>query len=148
MHTKFHGVTSLSLVLVTTVIAAVAMFQTSWMLGIVYLVVCVIAPVSILYAYCAKCPCRAHCGHVIPGKLVAALVNRQPGPYTKAEIAVVGVGLLLLMGLPQIWLWRYTGLFVAFWALTAVALVQIRAVVCRACDNVYCPARVRKSSEL
>ena len=45
-----------------------------------------------------------------------------------------------MIGLPQPWLWRYGWLFAAYWVLTAVALVQIRAVVCRACENYYCPA--------
>jgi hypothetical protein len=137
---RFHGITSIGLVLIATIIAAAAMFQTSWVLGIVYLVICVAAPGAIIYAYCAKCPCQAHCGHVFPGK-VAMAFDRQPGPYTTAELAVLALALLSLIGLPQFWLWRYTGLFVAYWALNAVAFAQIRLVVCRACDNVYCPLR-------
>ncbi len=119
------------------------MFQTSLGLGVVYLVICVAAPAVIIYAFCAKCPCQTHCSHVFPGKLAAALTNRPAGPYTKTELAAVGLALLLLMGLPQLWLWQYRGLFVAFWLLNAVAMIQIRSVVCRACDNVYCPAKSR-----
>jgi hypothetical protein len=149
MNTKFHGITSIGLVLGATIIAAAAMFQTSGGLGVVYLVICVAAPASILYAYCAKCPAKTHCGHVFPGKLVVAFTNRQPGPYTKTEMAVLGLALLLLIGLPQIWLWQYTTLFVVYWVLTAVAILQIRTVVCRACNNVYCPmcpaAKLRQS---
>lgn len=141
MRTQFYGITSLGLILIATAIAAVAMFRTSWVLGTVYLVVCATAPAAIVYAYCAKCPCRTHCGHVFPGKLAVAFPNRQTGPYTRAELAVVVLALLLLMGLPQAWLWQYTGLFVAYWVLNAVGLVQILLFVCRTCDNVYCPLR-------
>jgi len=138
--TKFHGVTSLGLVAVAVVIAVVVMFQTSPVLGIVYVGVCVVAPIVVLYAYCAKCPCKEHCAHVFPGKAAMAF-DRKPGPYTTTEMAVLVLALLLLIGLPQFWLWRYTGWFIAFWALSGIALVQVRAVVCRTCDNVYCPLR-------
>ena len=138
MKTRFHGVTSLGLILVATIIAALAMFQTSWALGGVYVVICVAAPLAVIYAYCAKCPCKGHCGHVFPGK-IALSFNRQPGPYTPTELSVLVLALFLWLGLPQIWLWRYIELFVAFWLLNAVALTQIRTIVCRTCNNVYCP---------
>jgi hypothetical protein len=140
MSKQFHGVTSLGGVTVATVIAAVAMFRTSWILGVVYLVVCVAASRAIIYTYCAKCPCKAHCAHVLPGKAALA-IDRQPGPYTMVELAILAVALLVLIGLPQFWLWRHTGLFVVYWTLNAMALVQVRLVVCRTCDNVYCPLR-------
>jgi hypothetical protein len=143
MRSRFHGITSIGLLLVAIAIAVVVMFRTSLVLGVVYLVVCAVAPGAVLYAYCARCPCQTNCGHVFPGKLAAALTNRQPGPYTKVELAATGLALLLLLGLPQVWLWRYTGLFAAFWVLNAIALVQVRAAVCRDCDNAYCPANPR-----
>ncbi len=143
MKTQIHGVTSLGLILVANVMAIVTLFLSSWGWGVVYLGGGLAALGGILYAYCAKCPCRTHCGHVIPGKIVVALTNRQTGPYTPVEFAILGLALLWLIGLPQLWLWQETGLLVTFWVLVAVALVQIRTVVCRACDNVYCPARLR-----
>lgn len=140
MRTEFHGIVSIGLTTFAIAIASVAAFQTSWVLGVLYLAICTLSLGAILYAFCAKCPCQLHCGHVIPGKL-AALVSRQPGPYTKLETAVTAVGLLLLVGLPQLWLWQYLRLLAAFWALTVVAVIEIQRFVCRACDNVYCPAK-------
>jgi hypothetical protein len=142
INSQFHGVTSLGLVLTATVIAAVVMFMTSWVLGVVYLVVCVVASQAILRAFCAKCPCKTHCAHVFPGKAAMA-IEREPGPYTVVELGALGLSFLLLFGLPQVWLWRYAGLFVAYWALSAIAFVQIRMVACRACDNVYCLLKSR-----
>jgi hypothetical protein len=140
MSKRYHGVTSLALMALATVIAAVVMFQTSWVLGVVYLVVCVAASGTVVYAYCAKCPCKARCAHVLPGKAALAF-ERQPGPYTRTELLALLVAFLLLMGLPQLWLWRYSGLFVAYWSWSAIALVEVRANVCRSCDNVHCPLR-------
>ena len=138
MTKRFHGITSIVLVAAAIVIAAIAVFRASWVMGVVYLGVCAAALVTIVYAYCAKCPCKEHCAHVFLGKAAMAF-DRQPGPYTATEIAALILALLLLLGLPQFWLWRYTGLFVAFWVLNAIAIVQIRTVVCPACDNTHCP---------
>ena len=140
MTKQFHGITSLSLVAIAIIIAASVLFRTSLTLGIVYLAICAAAPLVVLYAYCAKCSCQAHCGHVFPDK-AAQVFNREPGPYTLIELAAMILALALLIGLPQFWLWRYTGLFIAFWVLNGIALVQIRIVVCRTCGNIYCPMR-------
>jgi hypothetical protein len=119
------------------------MFESSAWMGIGYLLICGISPLTILYAFCAKCPCQAHCGHVFPGRVAKVFKQRPAGPYTTGEVTMTGLVLLLLMGLPQFWLWQSPWLLAAFWGLYAIAVVQIRTVVCRACDNVYCPAKSR-----
>jgi hypothetical protein len=141
MSARFHGVASIGLVAITILVAAVTVFQASAVLGVVYLAGCAVAPLGIVYAFCARCACRRHCAHVVFGKLAVALTKRLPGPYTPAEMAVVGLGLLWLLGLPQVWLWRTPVWFVFFWVLNAVAVVQIRLGVCPACDNLHCPLR-------
>ena len=143
MKTWFHGITSLGLIFAAIVLAAVAMFRVSWVLGVVYLLICGIASIAMLYAYCAKCPCRDQCGHVFPGKMARIFKNRSPGPYTITELAITGLALILLIGLPQAWLFRYIGLFVAFWVMTAIAVIQMRTIVCRTCNNTYCPVKSR-----
>ncbi len=140
MTNRFHGVTSLGFVAIAVAIAAVPMFQASLTLGAVYLAICALGSGAIIYTYCAKCPCKAHCAHVLPGKAAMAF-DRQPGPYTATEMTVMILALLTLVGFPQFWLWQYRGLFIAYWLLFAIALVQVRAVVCRNCDNVYCPLK-------
>jgi hypothetical protein len=135
---RFHGVTSLLLVGIATVLAIIVMFQASLWLGVAYLVVCAIAPQVVIYAYCAKCVSRRFCAHVLPGR-AAQRYDRQPGPYTRLELVAMSLGLLALLGLPQPWLWGHTGLFIAYWVLTGIALVQIRIVVCRSCRNIHCP---------
>ena len=127
--------------MVAAVLAGVAAFLTSWGFGLAYLAICVMAPAGIVVAYCAKCACQSHCAHLFPGRLAMRLPERRPGPYTPAELGTVGLALLLLLGLPQVWLWRYPLLFVVFWVLNAVALIQIRIVVCRTCENLFCPLR-------
>ncbi len=135
---RFHGVTSLLWVGIAIGLAAVVLFRESVLLGVVYLAICAAGGTAVLYAYCAKCPCKVHCGHVLPG-IMATRFDRTPGPYTPAEYAVVGIGLALILALPQVWLWQSPAVFAIFWVLTGIGLAQIRAFVCRACHNAYCP---------
>jgi len=75
------------------------------------------------------------------------LKGRRPGPYTAVESGALVLALASLIGLPQAWLWQNLWLFTAFWMLTAVAVVQIRTVVCHACKNVHCPLRSESGFE-
>ncbi len=138
MTSRFHGVTSVVFAAVAIVIAVITAFRASVGSGVVYLAICAAASLTIIYAYCAKCPCKEHCAHVLPGK-AAMLFDRQPGPYTATEIAALVLALLLLIVPPQFWLWQNTGLLVAFWVLFAIAAIQARGFVCPACDNTHCP---------
>jgi hypothetical protein len=140
MSRQFYGVGSLALVGVATVLAAIAMFSASVVLGVIYLVICVAASNAVIRAFCAKCACKAHCGHVFPGRL-AQRVARPAAPYTAAEWTTLGVAMLALMGLPQLWLWQMPGLFVTYWVLTGIAVIEIRQVMCRGCANTFCPLR-------
>ncbi|NBD35850.1 MAG: hypothetical protein GVY30_07610 [Chloroflexi bacterium] len=143
MNTRFHGVTSITLIGLATALAAVAMFQASLALGMGYLIACGVVMGAVLYAFCAKCPCRAKCGHVVPGR-IAALFGREPGPYTPVEYGVLAIFGLVLIGAPQFWLWRTPWLLVGYWALAGVGVVQILTFVCRACTNVYCPVKIAR----
>jgi hypothetical protein len=139
MSARFHGLVSIGLVGIAILVAVATVFWTSPVLGIAYVAGCVVAPLGIVYAFCAKCPCRTRCAHVLFGKLAVAFTNRRQGPYTPVEVGVVGLALLWLLGLPQVWLWRTPVWFAVFWVLNGVAVAQIRLAVCPACDNAHCP---------
>jgi hypothetical protein len=139
---QFHGVTSFILVFIALMIGLGVMFAASWLWGLIYLAVMALAPQAILRAYCAKCPCQAHCAHIFPGKAAKAF-SRTPGPYTLLEIGIMVIAVALLVGLPQYWLWPYPTLFVTFWVLSGIAFIQIRAFVCKTCNNIYCPVRIK-----
>jgi hypothetical protein len=142
MKKQYYGITSFGLFSAAIVLAVVATFLISWRLGFVYLAICVMSLLTMLYMYCAKCPCRTHCGHVIPGKIVVVFKDRPSEPYTPVEMVFTIVAMLFLIGLPQVWLWEYIWLFIAFWVMIVLAVIQMKTVVCRACDNIYCPAKV------
>lgn len=136
--TQRYGVLSLGIMGVAAIFAALAMFATSWLLGVVYLAICAFTPQAIVYGFCAKCPNKEQCGHVFPGKAAMRML-RPAGAYTPFELGGLGVAAILLFGFPQVWLWRYPALFWAFWGLLIVAGVMIRLAMCPVCGNVYCP---------
>lgn len=138
---QLHGVLSLGATMIAAGIAAVAMGQTSWALAVGYGVVYVVGWGLIVGAFCAKCPCKAHCGHVLPGKLTAWFPRRPSAPYQPWEWTLLIVALAGWVILPQPWLVGQLGLFAVYWVLMAAAGVQILLFVCRACRNVYCPIR-------
>lgn len=141
MKTNFHGLSSLVLFGAAIIIAHIALFLISIGIGFAYMVLCVFASIAIIALFCGKCADREQCGHIIPGKLAKYLKTRPGGPYTLAELVITGLAFLMLAGFPQIWLWRFSGLFVLYWVLNIVALVQVRTVMCRVCGNQHCPGK-------
>lgn len=139
-HRRFHGIASLVLILLVSLasLAVISWKARGW--GIVYLGVLVTAPQLLLRAFCTKCPCQAHCGHVFPGRAAMAFA-REPRPYTPLEIITLVVTAALVFGMPQPWLWQMPFLFAAYWIVTGIALAQIRLAMCPACTNVFCPLK-------
>ena len=138
---RTNGVLVLVEACIASMLAAAVLFQISWLWALGYLLMCAVGCGSIIYAYCAKCPCRANCGHVVPGKIAIALTHRDTSPYTMLEIGVVGVAVTLMYALPVFWLWRSPIVFAPYALLMLVAFLQAQIVLCRNCNNIYCPAR-------
>ena len=137
---KFHGVFSLILIIISVVIALIYLFQNSTGRGLAYLSIIIITNPIVLYSYCAKCLCREDaCSHVLPGKLTRLLPARKPGPYSQMDFFSTAISLTVLFGFPQAWLWKNLAIFIAFWILLIVGLVEILFFVCRTCSNDNCP---------
>jgi hypothetical protein len=121
MKGKFHGVASLFLIFAAVIIALIYMPTLAINLG-------------------SKCLCREEaCSHVFPGMLTRLLPTRKQGPYTIGDYFWTGVSLIALLGFPQVWLWQHKTLFVVFWILLIVGLIEILFLVCPRCQNENCP---------
>ncbi|MZP29034.1 hypothetical protein GTO91_04825 [Heliobacterium undosum] len=137
---RWHGVLSIGLIGLAFVLGFVALLPYSSSIAFGYLLVLVLAVPVIVFSYCSKCLCRVYaCGHVFPGKLTLWLPERKSDAYGLADYTGVIVPLLLMVGIPQYWLWKHTYLFSAFWVLLAIAVAEIRAFVCKGCGNEHCP---------
>lgn len=141
MATKIHGIISLLLAGSAILLSLIMMFKNSTTLGVAFSGFCVIGAVAILRLFCAKCPSRKNCGHVVPGFLAEKLFKQvQPGPYTIAEIAVFVLCMGVIIMVPQYWLFKNSGAFVGYWVISFFAGIYIKKNVCTTCENNYCPS--------
>ena len=140
MKRKTGGVLSLGGVALALAAAAQSLFQQSAVLGTAYLILASLSIPVVLYAFCARCPDRGDCGHVLPGPAAAALFSkRKCAPYSAGDLTLTLSALAVLLVFPQIWLWRHPIAFGVFWILMAVSVAGIRSGVCPGCRNVHCP---------
>jgi len=145
MRRQSHGIISLGLASIAIAAAAQSLFQQSFVLGMAYMFLSGLSVPVILYAFCAKCPDRERCGHVIPGPAAAKVFSaRQKEPYTASDLSLTAGALAVLFLFPQIWLWRHPLAFFVFWITMAVAAVDIRSKVCDGCGNNHCPGNAAR----
>jgi len=144
---RFHGIMSVTLVGIAIGIALCVLAPVAWGWAVGYMLLCGGGMGAVLYAYCAKCPCKQCCAHVLPGK-IAGRFPRTPGPYSITEQAAVVIALLLILGLPQLWLWQNVAAAIIFWVLNAIAVTQILTCICKTCPNTYCPVRKMQTSNI
>lgn len=141
-----HGLASLFLVTGAVATALITIWRQSPDWGWLYLVLVAVGSALILFAYCAKCPCRLHaCGHVIPGSLTRFLPAREQGAYGAMDYLGVILPLTLWIIIPQPWLWSEPPAMVLFWLLLAASTMDILAFVCRGCGNHRCPLQHRRN---
>ncbi len=145
MRRQTHGAVSLGLVALALAAACQSLFQQSWALGMLYMFLIGIAVPVVLFSFCAKCPDRDRCGHVIPGRVAGRLFKDvKSGPYSSRDLLLTAAALAVLVFLPQVWLWRHPIAFGAFWILMGLAAVDIRSAVCRDCGNDRCPGNPKR----
>ncbi len=140
MSHRFHGLISLGLIAVSLAVGFFVVASSSPPAAMFYLVLSLLCTAVILYAYCAKCPCRNDsCGHVLPGLLMRILPRRETGPYRWGDYLATAAALVILFGFPQPWLLANPVGFWIFWGIGAVGLVEIILFVCHGCQNRNCP---------
>ena len=136
---KFNGITSLLFLGISVLIGLCILRTNSVNLTILYIVIMLAAAILIPYAYCTKCPCRkTNCAHVLPGLITRFMPDRDSESYTVFDWAIVMILLGLLMLLPQFWLYENILLFSIFWILSITAVLQIKFLICKTCDNKKC----------
>jgi hypothetical protein len=141
MDRRGHGMVSAVLFVLAVGVGLLAIYLVSPAIALVYMALCAVLFVVVLWGFCARCPHRGvSCAHLIPGVLASLLPERKCQPYSPGERAGAAVALLFMVLFPQPWLIAKPLLLVLFWALVAGAALEIRVAVCRGCANIYCPA--------
>ena len=146
---RIHGVISLFLFALALFIAINAVFAHSFLFGIIYLIFLPIGSLSALMGFCPKCPHVADrtCRHVIPGEIIRLFPSGQTGgQYRVTDYLILIVPILLIIGIPQVSLFRQGVLsFGVFWGIMALTVAEIITFVCSSCRNANCPANKYKN---
>jgi len=141
MKHNFHGLFSLSLIVIAISISIFTLFNYSLMLGSFYLIICFFSSLIILRVFCAKCPSRKFCGHKIPGLIAAKLFPQiSANPFTIGEWFLIISIIFLIISIPQYWLFKSIGLFFTYWSILIGAGIEIKLTVCIKCKNEFCPS--------
>jgi hypothetical protein len=133
-----HGIISMIIFFAAIVLGISAIFKESAYMGIGYISFLPLGFVIIIYSYCTKCAGRFHCGHIIIGRIAQQFPKRKQRAYSKSDYAGVIIPLLTMMLFPQIFLWKTTWMFISFWFLSIVAVLEINKFVCSKCQNSQC----------
>jgi hypothetical protein len=134
-----HGIISLFLIVSAIAVALGDVFPKSWAFGLLYILAVGLCTMNIVYAYCAKCPCRRYaCGHALFGWLAVKFTNRKEGRYTFWDIVASGISIAAVLLIPQLWLIESPLALILFWLLIVLAGMESVFLVCPDCTNEYC----------
>ena len=134
-----HGVISLLIVFTSFILGIVAIIPYSYVMAFISLFLVVLAFFCVSFLYCSKCTCREKCNHILIGKLSVLLIEKKAGKYSLSDLIL---GVMLPFGIaiafPQYWLIQNLPLFILYWSLLLIALIEITMLVCNNCKNDKC----------
>jgi hypothetical protein len=135
---KTHGIISIIQFSIAIVIAVYSIYTVSILYFVAYLALLVICMVVVLFSYCTKCASNKDCSHIIIGKVIHLFPKRKQRDYSIYDYLGVSVPLLLIVGIPQYFLWNNLYLLLFFWIFFIGALIEIIKYVCPRCLNNRC----------
>jgi hypothetical protein len=137
---KLHGVVSLGLLGIAIIIGFLGILVENVEMASLYLIFVFISPFPVCYFFCLKCPVRSiNCAHVFPGKLTKIFKPKGSRKYTFTDYFITFFVLIILIALPQFWLFQRPLMLTSFWILTLFAGFEAKFFVCVSCQNVNCP---------
>jgi hypothetical protein len=141
MSTKTYGFVGLVMLITAVLVGLYGILPYSVTAAGIYLIGSIAVFLIFVNAYCAKCPARDNCTHVLQGMLTHCMPGRTTGAYSSGDL----LGLLLFFGFvalfPQYWLIQNLLLMLLFWILFLGNLVITHFMCCKGCGNVYCMLR-------
>lgn len=141
MSTRIYGFIGLLMLIAAVLVGLSVILQYSVPAAGVYLVGSIAVFLIFVYAFCAKCPVRDNCTHVLQGMVTHLMPGRTTGAYSRSDL----LGLVLFFGFvalfPQYWLIRNLMLMLVFWILFLGNLVITHYGCCKGCGNIYCLLR-------
>lgn len=145
---NIHGIISISLIFISFGIGVVSIAPYSILLSIVALLIIVLAIFTVSIVYCSKCNCRDYCNHYIFGKISVLVSKKNLKQYNSIDMLL---GVVLPLGIaiafPQYWLFKNSILLICYWAIIAIAGLEVMFFVCPRCKNDKCSMCKNKLGE-
>jgi hypothetical protein len=140
MSYRLHGLFSVILFYIAMGLGLYVIFPASPKMGLVFVGLILAATGGIVYSFCSKCPCQArNCSHILLGWIANLLPRRKPSAYTWRDISGLLLSFLVVLVFPQAWLWPHRVMFILFWVLCVLTVLDILLAVCPECKNALCP---------
>lgn len=117
------------------------LYSTAW--GWIYLGVAILGQAFfVLPSLCGHCPYPNQYDDCLflPAGLMRSLVKYRGPKVTGSETALMGISLLLVVGIPQVWLIKETGLLILFWAIVVPLAAYFPFHLCKRCRHTGCPS--------
>nr|WP_319539128.1 hypothetical protein [uncultured Methanospirillum sp.] len=138
MHKTTLGIIGLILGVVAVLDGFYAIALRSMSMAGGYLLLAVVAGVFLTRFFCASCPIKGTCVHILPG-YIARLWKVAPGPYTTGKLLISGL-LLVIIFLPPIpSLVTSPALMLIYLVFLVLAAVTSIRFLCPGCGNRFCP---------
>jgi len=141
MSAKTYGFIGLVMLIAAVLVGLYGILQYSVTTAGVYLVGSIAVFLIFVYAFCAKCPVRDNCTHILQGMVTRIMPGRPTGPYSACDLLGLGVFFGFVALFPQYWLMRNPMLMLVFWILFLGNLLITHFGCCMGCGNVYCMLR-------
>lgn len=135
---KYHGITSILLIVVSFSIGCVELYRHSLLLLFTELAFTVFALVFIGKGYCAKCECRENCNHILFGKVSLLLSKYNEGPYTITDWVTVSLPIIVVIAFPQFWLYKNQTMMILYWIFFSIGAIDAVIFGCAKCMNKRC----------
>ena len=141
MSKKTVGIIALALITAAFITGLYGILLYSVIMTGIYLIGSIAVFLFFVYAFCAKCPVRNDCNHVLMGMATHLMPARTTGAYSRCDLlgTVLFFGFIALF--PRYWLIRNPLLMLVFWILFFGNLVITHYWCCKGCGNTCCPLR-------
>src|SRR5512138_42235 len=94
MSSKTYGFIGLVMLIAAVIVGMYGILPYSVPASGVYLAGSIAVFLIFVYAFCAKCPARKNCTHILQGLLTQCMPGRTTGPYSPGDL----FGLVLFFG--------------------------------------------------
>ena len=135
---KFHGVFSLALIDLAFIIAIYSIALQSIAMAGLFTLLIIVGFGIVIYSFCTKCSSNKDCGHVLLGPIAQKMPKKEIGNYKTKHYLGALVPILILVAIPQYWIWQSLWSGISFWALFAIAGSEVNKFVCTKCNNRAC----------